>query len=189
MKRLVLATALVLAGCGSSPATHFYTLVPQPPAHADPVVSPKLPLQLGRITLPVTLDRLGLVTFGPGTAVSVSDQDRWAAPLKDLVRSVLTSDLRQRLGASRVLDPGVAVPGGRVLIVALDVQRFAADHSGEVVLAADWTLVRAAGNSQQVLGVHRVTLRAPAGSTRGNAVSAAMSNLLGELADRIANAG
>jgi len=187
MKRLILAAALALAGCGSSPKADFYTLVPVPPAHADPAAA-RVPLQLGKITLPEMLDRSEMVTLGPGTAVSVSDRARWAAPLKDLLRSALTTDLRDRLGASRVRDAGVPVPGGRALIVALDVQQFAAGSSGDVVLTADWTLVHAAGNAQRVLGVHRVTLRASAGSTRGEAVSSAMSRVLGELADQIADA-
>jgi len=186
MKRLILAVALALAGCGSSPKTHFYTLVPRPPAQADPAPVSKIPLRLGRITLPAALDRSGLVIFGPGTAVSVSDQDRWAAPLKDLVRSALTADLRQRLGPSRVLDPNVAAPAGKLLIVTLDIRRFAAQASGDVVLAADWTLVRTTRNVQHVLGVQQATLLAPSGSTGGKAVSEAMSDLLGKLANRIA---
>jgi uncharacterized lipoprotein YmbA len=131
------------------------------------------------------LDRSGIVTLGPGTAVSVSDQDRWAAPLKGLVQTALTTDLRDRLNALRVLAPGAAVPGDRVLIIELVVRRFAAESSGDVVLAVDWTLVRTAGNAQRIMGVHQVTLQAPVGSTRGDAVSTAMSHVLGELVDQI----
>ena len=189
MKRLTLTLVLSLAACASSPTTHFYTLLPVASAHADPAPAAELPLRLGKITLPEMLDRSGMVALGPGTAVSVSDQDRWAAPLKDLVRSALTADLRDRLGASRVLEPGAPVPEARTAIVTLDVQRFAADTSGNVVLAADWTEVRTAGGSQRTVGMHQVTLRTQAASTRGDAVSSAMSRLLGELADRIADAG
>ena len=185
----MLAAALLLAGCGGSPKTHFYTLVPEPPAAHDPAATRGPPLRVGRIELPGTLDRASLVILGPGTTVSVSDQDRWAAPLKELVRRALTADLRRRLGASLVLDPGDPAPPHGVRAVAVNLQQFAADSAGEVTLAGDWTLVRTAGNMQRVLGVHAVTLRQAAGSTHGSAVSAAMSKLLGRLADRIAGAG
>lgn len=188
MRWQVLALGLLVAGCGSSPKTHFYTLVPETPAAADPAPTHGPKLRVGRIELPSTLDRTSLVTLGPGTAVSVSDQDRWAAPLKELVQRTLTADLRARLGPSRILDPGDPTPPAGVHIVALNLQAFGADSSGEVVLAGDWTLARSAGGSQRVLGVHPVTLRDSAGSTQAGPVSAAMSGVLGKLADRIAAA-
>jgi uncharacterized lipoprotein YmbA len=69
----------------------------------------------------------------------VSDQDRWAAPLDDLVRRAVTSDLRELLPPGRVLAEGDPMPpGGRTLV--LNVQQFMADESGTVALEADWSL-------------------------------------------------
>lgn len=186
MKWFVVAVALALAGCGGSPKTHFYTLVPEAAAHQNPPASHAPPLQVGRVALPGTLDRAAMVTLGPGTAVSVSDQDRWSAPLNELVRRTLTADLRQRLGDTNVLDPGDPAPPHGVRMVVLNVQQFGADSAGQVVLTADWTVARLVGGKQTAQAPHTVTLHASAGSTHGAAVSAAMSKVLGELADRIA---
>ena len=66
---LMLLPVLLLVGCGSSPKTHFHTLVAVPPAQTAPRPSAMdLPIQVGDVNLPGTLDRLSLVTRGSGTA-------------------------------------------------------------------------------------------------------------------------
>ena len=138
---LTLLPILLLAGCGSSPTTHFHTLIAVPPAQTMSRPSAlDLPIQVGDVNLPGTLDRLSLVTRGSGTAVNLSDQDHWAAPLDELIRRALTSDLRDRLGTEHVLAPGDPRPHGAVLVVALNIQRFSGDAAGDVVLEADWMI-------------------------------------------------
>ncbi|HEY8290806.1 MAG TPA: PqiC family protein [Acetobacteraceae bacterium] len=177
---------LILAACGRSPTTHFYTLVPEPAAQTIHPAAAGPPVQVGRVMLPGELDRLSIVTRGPGAQVDVSGQDRWVAPLDELVQRALTEDLRERLGGSRVLAPGDRQPPGGVLTLALNVQQFSADRSGQVILDADWMLV--GGRSRKPASNHHVTLHVDAGSGRSDAVAAAMSRALGQLADRIAAA-
>jgi hypothetical protein len=178
-----LAALALLGGC-SSPKTQFFTLVPAPPTHAaDPAVAGP-PLIVGHVSLPGALDRTSLVTRGPGTAVSVSDNERWAAPLDELVRRTLTDDLRNRLGpGGDVLAPGDPSPLGGVRRVVLTVQRFSADSDGRVVLEADWTL--ATGNPPKAGPIHHVHAAEDAGSTSGGAIAAAMSRALGVVADSV----
>jgi uncharacterized lipoprotein YmbA len=174
----------LLAGCGSSPETHFHTLVAVPPATSpDATVSgPKL--QVGRVGLPSALDRLSMVTMGPGTQVNVSDQDRWVAPLNELVRRALTLDLRARLGDSRVLAPGDTAPDN-ARIVALNIQEFSAGASGTLVLDTDWTL---GGQSGRNPHTEHTRLEVKATSPGPDDMAGAMSRALGQLADRIAAA-
>ena len=184
MRWLVLAALLGLAGCGGGPRTQFYTLVPEGPApHADPAWHGR-PLKVAQVELPADLDRASFVTLGPGPAVSVSDQDRWAAPLDELVRRTLTQDLRGRLGDAAVLAPADPVPPSGVRTVVLAVQRFSGDNAGQVVLAADWAVAN--GNPPKPGPLHHVRIVEDAGSTQGGAVAAAMSRALGRLADEVA---
>lgn len=189
MKWYVLAVAmpLLLAGCGSSPPTHFFTLNPVPPAAGAPPVHAKdPPVQVGDVQLPPTLDRLEMVLRGPGTQVQVLGSDRWAAPLKGLVQETMTQDLRDRLGDSAVLAPGTPAQPGKVQILLLTFQEFSADASGRVTLDASWAVGR--GNPPKPVLNRQTTLHVNAGSTTPGAVAEGMSRALGALADRIAAA-
>jgi hypothetical protein len=182
--RLAPAAALVLAlsGCGSSPPTHYYELMPVPASSPCPAPAGK-PVVVRRVAMPPALDRSGIVSGQGGGRVVVSDQDRWVAPLDGQIRSVMTANLRQRLGDAAVLAPGDPVPPGGVEGIAITVQRLLSDASGRVTLAADFALEppnRPAGLAQHV----RLVL--DAGSARAEAVVPVMSAALGRLADRIA---
>ncbi|HET8612548.1 MAG TPA: hypothetical protein VFL92_07260, partial [Sphingomonas sp.] len=61
MKRwLPLAALALLAGCGHSPPTHFFTLDPAPPKAPAPA-RPAHPVRLGAVHIPPELDRPELV--------------------------------------------------------------------------------------------------------------------------------
>ncbi len=182
MKRhpVVLLLILALPACGSSPKTHFYTLDKTPAKHTITPGHNVASLEVGDVNLPSTLDRLALVTRGTGNQVNVSDQDRWAAPLDELVRRALTADLRERLPAGSVLAPGDPTSqGARTLM--LNVQQFMADSTGHVVLEADWSLQRA----DKPGGVRHEAIQTTTNGQGAEAIADAMSRALGELADRI----
>ena len=181
---LLAALVLGLAGCGGGPKTRFYTLVPVGPDRTVAADFHGLPLRVGHVELPADLDRASLVTLGPGTAVSVSNDERWVAPLDQLVRTALTADLRARLGQGAVLAPNDPVPPRGERTVVLAVQRFSSDSAGQVVLTADWSLARQ--HPPRPGPLHHVRIVAAAGSTQGGAVADAMSRALGRLADHIA---
>jgi hypothetical protein len=186
MRWLGLALVLLLAGCGGGgPKTQFYALVPVGSSgHAAFAAPGRLPLEVGDVHLPPALDRGALVVTGPGTSVSVSNNEQWAAPLGGMIRDTLTADLRERLGEGRVIAPSDPAPPGGVRTVVVTLQRFSADQAGHVVLAADWTLTH--GSPPRPGVIRHVRLTEDAGSTAGGAVAAAMSRTLGQLADRIA---
>lgn len=184
MRWLVLAVLLGLAACGSSPPTHYYSLVPVPPAGGGHDAFSGPPLQVGQVNLPPLVDRSSLVITGPGPAVTVSNTDAWAAPLSGMVQQVLTEDLSDRLGADHVIPASGQIPPHGVRIVVLTMQRFSGDSQGQVVLDTDWTLTH--GNPPQPGHLHHARITEYAGSTAGGPVAAAMSRALGALADRIA---
>jgi uncharacterized protein len=183
MRACCLALLFLLAACGGSPPTRFFTL--------DPIGSPiggvarnVGAVTVGQVTLPAMLDRLSFVTREDANRISVSDQDRWAAPLEGMIRHVLAADLARRLPAGAVVAPGDPVPPG-ARSVTLTIREFLGDASGHVALDADWAISR--GNRDDA-PIHRETITREAGSGDAGAVAAAMSQALGVLADRIAAA-
>ena len=170
-----------LTACGSSPKTNFYALEPLPSAQQVSAQRSETPVSVDRVELPAMLDRLSLVTEGPGNQISVSDTDRWAAPLDEQIRRTLTEDLRRRLSRGTVFAAGDPTPRGTRMIT-LNVQRFVVDATGQVTLEADWSL----HDGKHTSDVRHVRLRVTSEGHGGDAIAASMSRALAELADRIA---
>ena len=175
-----LCLMLCLAACGSSPKTRFYALEPLPSTQSPSVRAPTAPVVVDHVELPSMLDRLSLVTEGPGNQISVSDTERWAAPLDEQVRRTLTADLQQHLSAGSVLAAGDPAPAG-TRTITLNVQQFIADASGQVSLEADWSLHAKNTTSS----VRRVSIHVASQGQGGDAIAASMSRALAQLADRM----
>ena len=190
MKRLaILSAGLLLAGCGHSPPTRFYTLDAVAAAHAVSA-GPRAPVQLSAVHLPPALDRPQVVTqIGPNR-LHVSEQDQWGAPLDDMMRRALAQDLLARLPEGDFISPDAPRPSGaRGLVVDVVQLQATADR---VVLQANWTLTGGASGDVQLSRTEELTaeLRTPApkqGQDAG-AQADAISRLLAELSDRIAAA-
>jgi len=177
-----LVLALLLASCASSPRSRFYTLDPVPPRVQRP--APGLMLQVAAVHIPEVLQRQEMVRESAPETLHLSDRNRWGAPLAGMIQRVLEQDLAARLPASTMLSPGSLPPAGTQVLV-IDVLRFDAGPSGNVRFEGSWA--QFAPGSGKPLLMQRVQLAAqahPVGGSRGQA--AAMSRLLGRLADRIA---
>ena len=175
----LLALAGLLAACGSTPPTRYYTLT----TTDGPVLAATRGAQIrvDAVTIPAELDRPQLVRQTDATRVEVASLDRWAAPVDEQIRRVLASDLTRRL-PGRVLGVGApAVPAG-TLAVAVDIDRFEGGPDGHVVLEASWSLV--ADGQARLRRSERV--EAEAGAADIDRMPGAMSEALGRLADRIA---
>lgn len=114
-----LVVAGVLAGCASSPLPRYYSLEQgaQPPAasQSSPSVS------VGLSGLPDALDRPQMISR-EGYEVRVSEQNRWAEPLRRAIPRVVANEIGSLLDSTQV-SAGASLqnPEYRVL---LDVQRF-----------------------------------------------------------------
>jgi uncharacterized lipoprotein YmbA len=181
------ALLLVLAGCGSSPPTRFYTLSPVP-GSAPAAVSDRRPLKISAVHVPGVLDRNNIIRGEANYQLDISAQDRWGADLGEMIRQTLTEDLQERLPGGMVIAPRSPAPENTRGVV-IDVLSFGPDTSGQVTLDATWTLQ--GGSPAQVVLQRPVHLSAPAAqrpATSAAAQAAAMSALLGHLADDIASA-
>lgn len=171
--------ALTLAACGTSKPTHFFTLTPVA-SGAVRSATPSLPIQVDAFHIPPVLDRPELVRESGANALAIDDRDRWGAPLGEMARNVLAEDLMKRLPAGAIILPDAPAPSSVAQLV-VNVARFDEGEDGRVRLDATWSLLH--GN--QPLVNRDVALEATVASNDAAAQAAAMSQLLGQLADTI----
>jgi len=184
---LTLAAAL-LAGCsigGESPKTQFFTLSPVT-GQAAPRAAHVAPITLTEFRLPQTLDRREMVRKTGENRLDVQGTNRWGSPLGDTARSALAQDLDDRLPSGTVVAPTATKPGSGVRYLTVNVMTFMPEPGGQTTLDAEWSLLPGPGAPP---AIHRkVHITVPGGGGGPDDQARAMSQALGELADRIAGA-
>ncbi|MDX3986432.1 MAG: PqiC family protein [Achromobacter sp.] len=133
---LVLSAAL--AGCGSSPPVHYYTLQgPTAPSTAAPAGSADFLIEVQPVSLSTQADQPQLMVRTGDGSVSALYSERWSSPLGDELRGALSDALKGELGALDVqmVKPG---PGAPVWRVQTDVQRFELVSGSMAHLDATW---------------------------------------------------
>lgn len=167
-------TAFLLAACSGTADSRYYLLSAAPPA--APATGAKA-VAVAAVHLPGVLDRPELVVRTGAETVEILEFDRWAEPLDQMVPRVLAQDLSSRL-------PAVAPDGGeRHLHVVID--EFMSDKAGGARLAGKWWMLegdQASAAKQE----HGFGLATAASAGQGRQIAAALSTLLGQLADDIA---
>ena len=186
---LIAAGAGVLAACGHSAPTRFFTLDPVAPAAPSAVAYAGPPLKLTSVNIPPALDREELVSELSGGEVQVHDFEHWEAPLGQIARQAMIQDLAARLPAGAVLGP--AAPGGAgVATLSADIVSFQAGP-GPATLQAGWSLTLPGlpdAPAPRVWRAPLAQLQAPAAGGDGAATAQAFSALVAQLSDQIAAA-
>jgi len=172
--RSALLAALAMAwvaGCSSGPPTRFYTLTDTAPEATAPAGVGLV--QVAGVTVPGELDRPELVRrIGPNQ-LSISGLDRWAAPLDQTIRRVLSDDMSRRVPTP--------VPG-REYPVSVDIHEFYGDASCNVILRAVWTVRASHAEASRPVNEE---IRVPSSGACPGTLAATMSVALGQLSDRI----
>ena len=173
---------LCVCGCGHSVPTHYFTLN-DIPAQAPLSTVTAAPVQLTAVHIPAELDRPEVVTRLSGNRLKIDDNDRWGAPLAQMTRNTLAQDLLTRLPQGSFVFPDApAAPGTRKLVVTVLDCKGGAD--GTLTVQAAWTLL--SGQPAVVMLSGEVLLASPRAGGDAAAQAAALSRILGDLADRIA---
>ena len=174
------AVAVALGGCRSAP-TRIYTLGRAAPAsHIDLYHAPAL--RVDTLNVPASWDRIEILKLSAAGTLQISDFDHWAAPLAQMARQTLSDDLDQRLPSGSVIYPRLPKPS-RGLGVNVDILDFTLGPS-QASMRASWIIVPS-GDAQ---GAKRSTaeLSSSMSSEDPAAVAHAWSDLIGQLADRVA---
>lgn len=165
--------ALVFAGgCASSPPMRFYTLSEVSPSAASPANAAG-EIRVTRVRLPGELDRNEMVQRIDANQVRIVEQDRWAAPLDEMIRRVLAANLQSRGG------------GETGSTLSVDIDEFIGDASCKVTLRAAWELKGPNASTTHVAtGKELISVPAPAACSVAS-LPAQMSTALAELSDRV----
>jgi uncharacterized protein len=131
-----------------------------------------------RVTLPGEIDRPELVRRMDATRLQLAEEDRWAAPLGEMIQRVLAADLQSRVPAA-ASEPDQLV---------LEVEEFIADANCAVTLRAAWTLKPGTGATGQPIRGYETVRAEPSGTCQVSVLPEAMSRALAELANRVAAA-
>lgn len=185
---MIVAAVALLAACGTSPQTRYFTLSVVPgtvvPGSGPATASVPSPVTVAAVNVPASLDRDSMVRRTGPTTVEVSDRDRWVAPLDSMVRRVLSEDLTTRLPEGAVVLPDSPSPPHTASIV-VSIGQFELDPRGKVVLKGSWSVLKDGGMPE----LRRdVALETSARGGDGSAQAEGMSELLGQLATQIATA-
>lgn len=160
-----------LAACASRPPTRFYTLSDTAPEGAPPAAVGLV--SIAGVNIPGELDRPEIVRRTSPNRLSISGLDRWAAPLDEMIRRVLSDDIAHRLHSPTT---GPRRP------VAVDIHEFYGDAACNVTLRSVWT-PRLAGNAAAQSFMEDIQV--PSSGACPDTLAATMSAALGQLSDRI----
>ncbi|MEI7431857.1 MAG: ABC-type transport auxiliary lipoprotein family protein [Betaproteobacteria bacterium] len=180
---LTLAVAL-LAGCGTSPKTNFYTLDALTlPGQTTATVAAPYTIGIGPVTIPDIIDRPQLITRLGSNQVAINEFERWAEPLQNEIPRLIAGQLRQLLGAQVSTYPQTTT--GKDLIVTLEVQHFESAPGDAATIEVLWTLrTTKEGPAQQ----GRALIREPVGGAGYEALVAAHGRALTKISQEIAAA-
>jgi uncharacterized lipoprotein YmbA len=182
-RRSLLATPLLLTLTRCiSPDPAIYTLraVPGQPRLGGPSA-----IKIARPGLAGYLDRQEIVRDSAASRLSLRSGERWGEPLGDMIGRVLAEDLTQRLTGSSVFTEAGTISVDPAATIELDIQRFDLDASGIVVLLAQVAVEQ--GRSHDPAGTRSIRLTLPPASDSTSDLVAAMSALIGQLADAVAD--
>jgi uncharacterized lipoprotein YmbA len=139
----------ILAGCASSQPIHFHTLMPAAESKSAKPSRSAFFIDVRPVGVPVQADRQPFV-LRRGSAISLIENERWAAPLGDELRSAMSARLTHELGTEDVGDHLLS-SGTPVLQIRIDVRRFDAVFASHVAIDTTWTMRSAHGDRPDVV--------------------------------------
>lgn len=173
-----------LAGCGSSPTSHFYTLSSgAPPERSE--AKAQYSVAIGLVTVPEIIDRPQIVTRGGPNQVQIAELERWAGPLKTEIPRVIADNLMQQLDGAYVYFHPQNVNINADYQVQLQVQRFDSTLGDAVTVEVLWAVLPAKGGTEKT---GRSTVREPTNGSGYDALVAAYSRALMAVSRDIAQA-
>jgi uncharacterized lipoprotein YmbA len=133
---IVIAAALLLGACASSPDVRFYTLDTMP-AVAGVETTGKT-IGLGPLRIPDYLKRPQIVTQESDNQLAIAEYDRWAEPVERVFARTLAINIDTLLDSAIVIQfPYSAMLEPDIRVVAR-VQRFDVDETGTAILDIQW---------------------------------------------------
>jgi len=184
MQLAALLAAAVLAGCGSSPKTNFYTLSSGTPPPAAPAAAAPYSVAIGMVTVPDVIDRPQLVTRSGANQLNIDEFSRWGEPLKSEIPRVIAANLSRELEGALVSTYPQSALVNADCRVQIEVQRFDSVPGDAATIEILWTVRPTKGDARS----GRAVAREAAGGAGNDALVAAHSRALAAVSSDIAAA-
>lgn len=171
---------LFLSGCFSStPNSNFYLL--ESLSETSPVSQRKMNIAVQDILLPEYLQRPQIVLQAEGNPeLKISEFNRWASPLEEMIQNAIIEDLRQNMPKS-VVKP-LVFGGGSQYVVKINIEKMGGYFKQKAYLTGNWQILSASG---RVLRQKDFYFEDLTDTTYGSYV-VAQSRLLGKLSEDVA---
>lgn len=180
----LLSAIAILAACGSSPPSNHYILTA---VRGDIPTRSSPSLGIGPVAIPEYLKRNGMVYNRAGNQLMVSSTERWAEPLEDGIKRVLSMNLAQMVNTQNVRffpwnrrrhpDYGITIN-----VLLMDA------NTSEARLVAEWLIYQPASAETVIRRISRVSEPLPGGELTAAQIAPAYSELLRQLSEIIAEA-
>jgi uncharacterized lipoprotein YmbA len=183
---LVLAMAVLLAGCATSKPVQYYQLsaMREDRAPAEFAVPKEATIGLGPVSLPEYLVRPQIVSRTSANRLTISNSHRWAEPLEENLPRVLSENLSALLGTDRILLHPWPVARKVDCQIMVEVVQFEAGPNDAVNLIARWQVMGRDG--QVLLPATRSSFKLTASAMDQEAMVVALSQGIARLARDIA---
>ena len=176
-----LLAAVLVAACSASKPERFYSLLSsEPPALVAPAGLQTVVVDVLPVGVPPLVDQPQWVVRASDDTLQVLEQERWAAPLREELRSALAEQLTARWAAVNMQT--LPQPAASVWRLRLDLQRFESVPGREARIDGVWSLLPPRNAAALVC---RSTLREAVGDGGVPALAAAHRRLVARLADEI----
>lgn len=177
----VLALLPALGACSTTPSPKLFTLAPRP---STPNNRFSGTVSVKRVEVAKYLDRPEIIRYSDPYELGMSEYVRWGEGLGDMATRVLVEDLAQRLPRSQTFAAsGPLTLSTATITIEVNIDKFEPDPSGAVILSAQWVAHRERSGDR----IQSEQIRVAAGASDTTAQISAMSDALGQLADRIAS--
>ncbi|WP_226502352.1 PqiC family protein [Pseudomonas sp. MWU16-30317] len=184
LRYLLLGTTLGLAAC-TSPATHYYTLVPTTESAPKAVTPADFQFELLTVRMPVQVDQPQLVVRQDQGRLAILDNERWGAPLADEFHDALAAQMERQLGV-RDLSGLPKNAGQPVVSLQADVRRFDSVPGQYALVDVVWSLSRRGNDDSKRTTLTCATVVKDNAGVDLNSLVLAHQKAIGDLAARIA---
>lgn len=184
--------AATLCGCAGSPPVHFYTLSPEAQADSSQIAAETpLRISVGPVSVPDAVDRPHVIVRTGPNQVSLTEEHRWAEPLKTGIPRVIAENLSRLLATREVWAYPQTAAGPVDYRVQVAIQRFESTPGQGVAIDALWSVQPSSANEKAVkagLKTGRSSVQQPVTGSGYDALAAAHSRALAAISHEIAEA-
>ena len=173
----------LMAGCGKSAPTHFYSLNTAAPKTDTAPAGPCLALGIGPVDFPAYLDRSQIVTRIGDNQMHLAEFEQWIEAPHDNFQRALTENLNRLVCAKPLYTYPWPVGGHPDRQVVIQVSRFDGTLGQDVVLRVSWSVL---DNDNKVLAWRTADYRETAQGPDYAALAAAQSRLVEQFAKDVA---